>query len=75
MIHSSNTTLIEGAVFDGAYEGAYRVATAAQWLARYAHNHRACIAIRRARNGAEGAAFRDDSGVVWNLRAASASAS
>lgn len=43
-IHPSNLTLIDGAVFEGAYEGLLRRGTAAEWIRRWAHNRRAQIA-------------------------------
>jgi hypothetical protein len=68
VIHPSNLTLIDGAIFDGPHEGQLRRRTAAEWLRRYAHDQRASIAIRRARDGQEGAAFAAIDGVVWHLR-------
>lgn len=38
--HPSNLVLIDGAVFDGPYEGRLRRGTAAVWLARHAHDPR-----------------------------------
>lgn len=67
-IHPSNLTLIDGAVCDGPYEGQAKRMNAAGWLAAYAHDARATVAIRRARNGEEGACFRAADGVVWHLR-------
>ncbi len=67
-IHSNNQVLIDGAVFEGSYEGQLRRRTAATWLSLYAQDHRASIAIRRARDGEEGASFRAAGGVVWRLR-------
>ncbi len=68
--HASNQALIDGAVFDGPCEGQLRRRTAAGWLSRYTHDHRASVAIRRARDGEEGASFRAAGGVVWHLRRA-----
>lgn len=67
-IHPGNRVLIDGAVFDGPYEGNAKRMTAAEWLARYDHDARAGIAIRGARNGDEGRGFRAIDGVVWHLR-------
>ncbi len=67
-VHASNQALIDAAVFDGPYEGQLRRRTAAEWLSRYAHDRRASLAIRRARDGEEGASFRAADGVVWHLR-------
>ena len=66
--HPSNRVLIDGAVFDGPYEGKLKRMTAAEWLAKHAHDVRAGVAIRRARAGEEGAFFRAVDGVVWHLR-------
>lgn len=66
--HPGNLAVIDGAVFDGPYEGAFRTGTAAEWLARYAHDPRASRAIRRARDGVEGASFVAADGAVWELR-------
>ncbi len=66
--HPSNRVLIDGAVFDGPYEGNFKRTTAAEWLARYDYDVRAGVAIRRARNGDEGCSFRAADGVVWHLR-------
>ncbi len=67
-IHASNQALIDAAVFDGPYEGQLRRRTAASWLSLYAQDQRASIAIRRARDGEDGVAFRAADGVVWHLR-------
>ncbi len=42
--------------------------TAADWLSRYAHDRRAAVAVRRARDGEDGVSFRAADGVVWHLR-------
>ena len=67
-IHPSNPVLLDGAVFDGRCEGLMRRRSAAGWLALYDHCPRAGAAIRRARDGAEGAAFCSLGGVVWHPR-------
>jgi hypothetical protein len=69
-IHPSNLTVIDGAVFAGAYEGLMRRGTAAEWMQRWTHNHHAQVAIRAARDGEEGARFRAADGTVWHLRRA-----
>ncbi len=66
--HPSDRVLIDGAVFDGPYEGKLKRMTAAEWLARHGRDVRAGVAIRRARDGEEGACFRAVDGVVWPLR-------
>src|SRR5215204_4240899 len=66
-IHPSNLALIDGAVCDGPYEGQAKRMSAAGWPAAYAHDARASVAIRRARDGGEGACFRMADGVVWHL--------
>ena len=69
MVHASNRVLVDGAVFDGPYAGSLERMTAAEWLARWGHDVRAGVAIRRARDGGkEGACFRAIDGVVWHLR-------
>ena len=68
MIHPGNRILIDGAVFDGPYEGGCKRMTAAAWLARHDHDVRAGVAIRGARDGGEGCSFRAADGVVWHLR-------
>ena len=40
-VHPSNQVLLDGAVFDGPYEGLMRRRTAAGWLALYDHCPRA----------------------------------
>jgi hypothetical protein len=59
---------IDGAVFDGPYEGCSKRMAAAERLARYDYDVRAGIAIRGARNGDEDCSFRAADGVVWHLR-------
>lgn len=66
--HPGNLAVIHGAVFDGPHEGAFRAGTAAEWLARHAHDARASRAIRRARDGGEGACFVAADGALWHLR-------
>ena len=67
-VHPSNQGLLDGAVFDGPYEGLMRRRSAADWLTLHDHSPRAGAAIRHARNGVEGATFRSLGGVVWHLR-------
>ena len=67
-MHASNQALIDGAVFDGPYEGQLHRRTAAEWLSLYAHDRRASVAIRRACGGEDGVSFRAADGVVWHLR-------
>ncbi len=67
-VHASNQILIDGAVFAGPYEGQLRRRAAAEWLSDDAHDHRGSMAIRRARDGEEGASFGTAGGVVWHLR-------
>jgi hypothetical protein len=66
-VHPSNLAVIDGAAFDGPHEGLLRTGTAAEWMRRWAHNHRAQVAIR---DGEEGARFRGVDGTVWHLRRA-----
>jgi hypothetical protein len=66
-VHPSNHALIDGAVFDGPYEGLLRRRTAAEWLRLHDDHPRAGVAIRRARDGEEGIRFRGIDGVVWHL--------
>jgi len=67
-IHPSNRVLIDGAVFDGPYEGNLKRMTAAAWLRRFDHDPRAGRAIRRARDAEEEVSFTAIDGVVWHLR-------
>lgn len=69
-IRPSNLAEIDGAAFEGIYEGLLRRGTAAEWMQRWAQNHRAQVALRAARDGAEGARFRAADGTVWHLRRA-----
>jgi hypothetical protein len=69
-IHPSNLVEIDGAVPDGPCEGPMDRATAAGRLRRRAYRPRAGSAIRRARGGEEGAAFRALDGTVRHRRRA-----
>lgn len=66
-MHASNSRLIDGAIFEGAYEGTFRTRTAAEWLAIFGADSRAAVAIRAARNG-QHSSFVTCDGLTWNLR-------
>lgn len=55
-IDPSNPVTVHGPIFDGRHEGLLRTGTAAEWMERWVHSHRAQVAIRAA------------DGTVWHLR-------
>lgn len=67
MTHPANTALIAGAIFEGPYEGRLVHRTAAEWM-RVFPATRAQMAIRKARDGVEGATYREPSNIVWHFR-------
>ena len=70
-VHSANMTMIDGAIFEGRYEGRAVSRSAADWLRIFGHNPKASRAIRGARDGAE-TVFTGSVGEVWHLRPAPA---
>lgn len=67
-IHPANLAVIALAVMDGPYEGRLRIGTVAEFFRFYDYSRRICDALRRARDGVEGVAFRDSWGITWHAR-------